>query len=41
VGKACTEAFVCSFLCILALDFVLAIVFKAIYDTIWGVRVIL
>lgn len=41
VGKACTEAFVCSFLSILALDFMLAIVFKAIYDTIWGVRVIL
>jgi phospholipid/cholesterol/gamma-HCH transport system permease protein len=41
VGKACTEAFVCSFLIILALDFVLAIVFKTIYDTIWGFRVIL
>ena len=41
VGKACTEAFVGSFLSILALDFALAIVFKGIYETVWGLRVIL
>jgi phospholipid/cholesterol/gamma-HCH transport system permease protein len=38
VGKACTEAFVSSFLAILALDFILAVIFKGIYETIWGVH---
>jgi len=41
VGKACTEAFVNSFLTILALDFVLAVVFKGIYETVWGLKIIL
>ena len=35
VGQACTEAFVASFISILALDFVLVVVFKAIYNTFW------
>jgi len=35
VGQACTEAFVASFISILALDFALAVVFKAIYNTFY------
>lgn len=35
VGKACTDAFVASFISILALDFVLAVIFKSIYNTFW------
>lgn len=38
VGQACTEAFVASFISILALDFTLAVVFKAIYNTFWPLR---
>ncbi len=38
VGQACTEAFVASFISILALDFALAIVFKAIYNTFWSLK---
>jgi len=38
VGQACTEAFVASFISILALDFALAVVFKAIYNTFWPIR---
>jgi len=38
VGQACTEAFVASFISILALDFVLAVIFKAIYSTFWSIR---
>ncbi len=38
VGQACTEAFVNSFICILALDFALAVIFKAIYSTFWPMR---
>ena len=41
VGKACTEAFVNSFLAILVLDFILAVIFKAIYETLWGVSLII
>lgn len=40
VGRACTEAFVYSFIAILALDFILAVFFKALYQSIWGVRVV-
>ena len=40
VGKACTEAFVHSFIAILVLDFVLAVIFKTIYEAIWGVNII-
>lgn len=35
VGRACTEAFVVSFIAILAIDFALAIIFKSIYLAIW------
>ena len=38
VGRACTEAFVASFISILALDFALAVIFKAIYNTFWQVK---
>ena len=38
VGQACTEAFVMSFISILALDFALAVIFKAIYNTLWSVK---
>jgi phospholipid/cholesterol/gamma-HCH transport system permease protein len=38
VGQACTEAFVVSFVSILALDFALAVVFKSIYNAFWPVR---
>ena len=38
VGQACTEAFVASFISILALDFALAVVFKAIYNTFWPIK---
>jgi phospholipid/cholesterol/gamma-HCH transport system permease protein len=41
VGRACTEAFVSSFIAILALDFALAVIFKAIYATFWPMRSIL
>jgi len=35
VGQACTEAFVASFISILGLNFVFALVTKAIYTTFW------
>jgi len=38
VGQACTEAFVASFISILALDFALAVIFKAIYTIFWPLR---
>jgi phospholipid/cholesterol/gamma-HCH transport system permease protein len=38
VGQACTEAFVASFISILALDFALAVIFKAIYSTFWPIK---
>jgi len=38
VGQACTEAFVISFITILAINFALAIIFKAIYFTFWPLR---
>ncbi len=38
VGQACTEAFVASFISILALDFALAVVFKSIYNTFWPLK---
>ena len=38
VGQACTEAFVASFICILGLDFVLAVVSKAVYATLWPLK---
>lgn len=41
VGQACTEAFVASFISILALNFALAVIAKAIYNTLWPVKVML
>ena len=41
VGQACTEAFVGSFIFILAIDFVLVVIFKAIYLTIWPLKLLL
>jgi len=41
VGHACTEAFVASFIAILALNLALTIVFKAIYITFWPIRSLL
>jgi phospholipid/cholesterol/gamma-HCH transport system permease protein len=38
VGQACTEAFVASFISILALDFALAVIFKNIYLTFWPLK---
>ena len=38
VGQACTEAFVASFISILALNFALAVIFKAIYSTFWPLK---
>ena len=38
VGRACTEAFVASFISILALDYALAVIFKALYHTFWPVK---
>lgn len=41
VGRACTEAFVGSFILILVIDFSLAVIFKGIYDTLWPIRSLL
>ncbi len=41
VGEACTEAFVGSFISILFLNFVFALVAKAIYSTFWTVQSLL
>ena len=38
VGQACTEAFVASFISILALNFALGVIFKAIYSTFWPIK---
>ena len=41
VGQACTEAFVASFISILALNFAMGIIFKAVYNTLWPIRSLL
>jgi len=41
VGQACTEGFVGSFIIILAIDFVLIVIFKAIYLSIWPLKLLL
>lgn len=38
VGRACTEAFVVSFIAILASDFFIATLMQGLYKTIWGFR---
>lgn len=41
VGRACTEAFVVSFIIILMLDFVIAYTLKELYEAIWGFKSVL
>lgn len=41
VGQACTQAFVASFIIILALDFFLNIVLNGIYNVLFGYRILL
>ncbi len=41
VGQACTEGFVGSFIIILAIDFVLVVLSKAIYSSIWPLKLLL
>ncbi|MFA5292658.1 MAG: ABC transporter permease [Phycisphaerae bacterium] len=41
VGEACTEAFVGSFILILAIDFILVVIFKALYSSVWPFRSLL
>lgn len=41
VGRACTEAFVASFVAILALDFFLAVFLQALSSWLWGFRSLL
>jgi len=38
VGQACTDAFVASFISILALNFALGVIFKSIYSTFWPIK---
>jgi phospholipid/cholesterol/gamma-HCH transport system permease protein len=38
VGEACTEAFVGSFISILAINFIFAVMAKAIYNTFWSLQ---
>ncbi len=38
VGRACTEAFVTSFLVILVLDYILAVILQRISEQLWGFR---
>ncbi|NLX05707.1 MAG: ABC transporter permease [Phycisphaerae bacterium] len=38
VGRACTEAFVISFVAILTFDFFMAVLFKGIYELVWGFK---
>ena len=40
VGKACTEAFVSSFLAILIIDFFLALIFKSLYEAFYGMKIV-
>jgi len=41
VGEACTEAFVGSFISILAINFVFAVITKAVYNTFWTIQPLL
>jgi phospholipid/cholesterol/gamma-HCH transport system permease protein len=41
VGEACTEAFVGSFISILALNFIFAVIMKAVYSTFWSIEPLL
>ena len=41
VGKACTEAFVYSFIAILFLNFLLAVFTRSLYETFWEVKILI
>jgi len=41
VGQACTEAFVASFISILALNFAMGVISKAVYNTLWQPKVLI
>ena len=41
VGRACTQSFVASFIAILIIDFQLILVFRTIYEAVWGVKPLL
>ena len=41
VGKACTESFVASCMTVLALDFFLGMLLNTLYESVYGVRVVL
>jgi len=41
VGQACTEAFVASFISILAINFALGVVSNAIYNTFWPLKIVI
>ncbi len=41
VGRACTQSFVASFIAILVIDFQLILVFRSLYEFIWGVKPLL
>ncbi|MEP0842438.1 MAG: ABC transporter permease [Phycisphaerae bacterium] len=40
VGRACTQSFVASFICILILDFFLSLALKGAYEQIWGFKTV-
>lgn len=41
VGRACTEAFVASFVSILTIDFFMAVFLKSFYEAVWGYKSVL
>ncbi len=41
VGRACTQSFVASFIAILIIDFQLILVFRTLYEAIWGIKPLL
>ncbi len=41
VGRACTQSFVSSFIAILMIDFLLILVFRSVYEVVWGVKPLL
>jgi phospholipid/cholesterol/gamma-HCH transport system permease protein len=41
VGRACTEAFVASFIAILVVDFFLGVLLQAIHEAIWGFQALI
>ncbi len=41
VGRACTEAFVASFIAILVIDFFIGVLLQGMYQAIWGFQPLL